>query len=159
MAGKQNYRLAKIHRNYTVEEVARLFGVHRNTVREWIKRGLPAIQGHPALVLGRDLRDFLQQRRQQDKRPCGPGEIYCMRCRAPRTPAAGMVEYEALGPNRARFVALCPRCESVMYRSVNPVRPPSILASLAGTIPTGSQHIGERREAIVNSDFRTEVEP
>ena len=36
-----NLRLAKIHRNYTVEKVAGLFGVHRNTLREWIKRGLP----------------------------------------------------------------------------------------------------------------------
>jgi hypothetical protein len=32
-----NPRLAKIHRNYTVEEVANVFGVHRNTVRQWIK--------------------------------------------------------------------------------------------------------------------------
>lgn len=28
-----NPRLAKIHRSYTVEEVAGVFGVHRNTVR------------------------------------------------------------------------------------------------------------------------------
>jgi hypothetical protein len=28
-----NYRRAKIHRNYTVEEAARVLGVHRNTVR------------------------------------------------------------------------------------------------------------------------------
>ena len=61
-----NYRLAKIHRNYTVEEVARLFGVHRNTVREWIKRGLPTSDDkRPKLILGRDLIAFLQAE------PCG----------------------------------------------------------------------------------------
>ena len=38
-----NYRLAKIHRNYKVEEIAKLFGNHRNTVREWVKGGLPTI--------------------------------------------------------------------------------------------------------------------
>ena len=33
-----NPRLAKIHRNYTVEDVSSLFGIHRNTVREWVIR-------------------------------------------------------------------------------------------------------------------------
>ena len=36
-----NPRLAKIHRNYTVEEIANLFGVHKNSVRNWVKGGLP----------------------------------------------------------------------------------------------------------------------
>jgi hypothetical protein len=36
-----NPRRAKIHRNYTVAEIATLYTVHRNTVREWIKHGLP----------------------------------------------------------------------------------------------------------------------
>jgi hypothetical protein len=35
-----NPRRAKLHRSYTVEETARLFGVHRNTVRAWLKQGL-----------------------------------------------------------------------------------------------------------------------
>jgi hypothetical protein len=29
-----NYRKVKIHRSYTVEETASLFGNHKNTVRE-----------------------------------------------------------------------------------------------------------------------------
>ena len=36
-----NHRQVKIHHNYTVEEIASLFGIHKNTVREWIKAGLP----------------------------------------------------------------------------------------------------------------------
>jgi hypothetical protein len=35
-----NYRLVKIHRNYSVEEIARLCGKHKNTVRAWLKDGL-----------------------------------------------------------------------------------------------------------------------
>jgi len=153
VAKTPNYRLAKIHRNYTVEEAARLFSVHRNTVRQWIKRGLPVIAGHPVLVLGRDLRAFLHRRRERARRTCRPGEIYCMRCRAPRTPAGEMVEYEAIVPNRARFVALCSRCESVMYRAVNPKRIPSALGAMVVTVPAGPRHISETTQAIVNSDI------
>ena len=71
-----NPRLAKIHRNYTVEEVAVVFGVHRNTVREWVKRGLSTNDSRrPMLILGADLRAFLSARRMKNKQTCQPGEI------------------------------------------------------------------------------------
>ena len=71
-----NPRLAKIHRNYTVEDVAAVFGVHRNTVREWVKRGLPTSDDRrPMLILGADLVAFLRARRVKNKRTCQPGEM------------------------------------------------------------------------------------
>jgi len=36
-----NPRLVKIHRNYTIEGIAALLDVHKNTVANWIKQGLP----------------------------------------------------------------------------------------------------------------------
>jgi len=45
------------YRNYTVEEIAKLFGVHRNTVRQWVKQGLPTSdRKRPMLILGREYR-------------------------------------------------------------------------------------------------------
>ena len=148
-----NHRLVKIHRNYTVDEAARLFDVHRNTVRQWIKSGLLVVAGHPVLILGRELRSFLHRRREQAKRQCQAGEMYCLRCRAPKPPAEDMVEYEAMGPNRGRFLALCSGCGSVMYRSVNPNRMPMTLASMTVKLPARPAHISERTEPIVNSDI------
>jgi hypothetical protein len=70
----------KIHRNYTVEEIARLFGIHKNTVREWIKAGLPVLDDkRPMLVLGQQLGIFLQARRFKNKQSCQSGEMHCFR--------------------------------------------------------------------------------
>ena len=92
-----NPNLAKIHRNYSVDEIATLFGVHRNTVRAWVKRGLATSDDRrPMLILGRDLVAFLQAQRAKNKRTCQPGEIYCVRCRAPKAPAGAMADYDCL---------------------------------------------------------------
>src|SRR6185437_14566866 len=97
---RANPRLVKIHRNYTVEEAADRLCVHKNTVREWIKGGLPTIDRmRPTVILGRELAIFLQARRAKSKRPCKPGEIYCVRCRAPKRPAGNLAEYQPITPS------------------------------------------------------------
>ena len=40
----------KLHRNYSVEEAARYVGVHKNTVRRWIK--------DPSIVGGSSVKKF-----------------------------------------------------------------------------------------------------
>jgi len=63
-----NPRLAKIHRCYSVEEIARLFMVHKNSVRSWLRQGLQAIDGQrPTLVRGEEIRLFLVERRTRAK--------------------------------------------------------------------------------------------
>lgn len=131
-----NHRLVKIHRNFTVEEIARLFGKHRNTVREWIKRGLPVIDGkRPALILGSALLAFLQARRLKNKQTCKHGEIYCVRCRAPKRPAGGMAEYRPLTGALGNLVGICPTCESMIYRRVNPARLEQVSGNLDVSLP------------------------
>ena len=83
--------LAKIHRGYLVSEVAEVFGVHKNTVRAWLRDGLPVCDDqHPMLILGRDLKAYLQSKQRQRKRPCKVDEMYCLKCRAPKTPMGNL---------------------------------------------------------------------
>lgn len=150
-----NPRLAKIHRNYTVEEIATLFGVHRNTVRAWVKRGLPTSDDRrPMLILGRDLVAFLQVQRAKNKRICQPGEIYCVRCRAPKAPAGAMADYETLTATQGNLVAICPDCETIIYRRVSLAKLAQIRGKLDITFPQALRHIGESLQPSVNSDFR-----
>ncbi|MFC5487704.1 helix-turn-helix domain-containing protein [Dokdonella soli] len=147
--------MAKIHRSYTVDEAARCFGVHRNTVRQWIKRGLPVCDDkRPTLVLGRDLASYLQVKRTINKRPCRPGQIYCVRCRAPRSPAGDMADYIASSATSGRLVGICPDCDALMNRRVSLANLLQVGGELVITMPQAHSRIGDTHHPFVNSDFK-----
>ena len=150
-----NPRIVKIHRNYNVEEIAILLGVHKNTVREWIKRGLPTIDDRrPMLILGRDLFVFLQAKRVKNKQPCKPGEMYCLRCRAPKVPADNMVDYETKTETLGNLFAICPDCGTGMNRRVSLAKLEQMRGQMDITFPQGVQRLVDSSEPSVNSDFR-----
>jgi excisionase family DNA binding protein len=133
---RPNHRLVKIHRSYSVEEAAALFGTHRNTIRRWIKAGLPVIdQRRPVLMQGQALTDFLQARRAKSKQTCQPGEIYCVRCRVPRSPAGEMADYQPLTDTLGNLTGICPVCEAMIYRRVNATRLEQVRGKLQVTMP------------------------
>lgn len=157
-ATRPNPRLAKIHRSYTVEEIAKLYCVHRNTVRAWIARGLATIDTRrPVLVLGSHLADFLRAQREVNKRPCGPGEIYCLRCREPRAPLGGLVRYRALTPTQGNLVGLCACCGAGLNRRVSLAKLPLFKGALSVTLPQAQEHIDEIPQPSLNSDFGQDV--
>jgi hypothetical protein len=115
-----NPQLIKIHRPYSVAEVARLFGIDRITVRRWITAGLPVVdQARPILIRGRDLKEFLEERRSRSKRRCPPGEMYCFKCRLPRRPARGIAYLSFESDWCGRLVGLCSVCGIRMSRLVS----------------------------------------
>ncbi len=145
-----NPRLAKIHRNYTVEEAATLFGVHRQTVRRWIKGGLPTIgDRRPLLILGNDLVVFLQNRRQKKKQKCKPGDIYCVRCREPKSPAGGIADYKPQTGTLGNLIGICPDCDSLIYRRVNVTRMDEVRGNLSITMLEAVEHISPRTSSAI----------
>ena len=131
-----NHRLVKIHRNYTVEEIAWLLGKHKNTVRNWVKDGLATIDDkRPMLILGRDLVEFIKKRRAKNKQSCKPGELYCVGCRLPRFPAGDMAEYSPVTDKFGNLIAICPDCDSIMNRRVSLARIGEVCGKLDITFP------------------------
>jgi len=156
----QNPRLAKIHRSYTVDEIADLYAVGKNTVRHWIKQGLPACDSkRPMLVLGSELNFFHEKRRTKNKRPCLLDEIYCVRCRAPKKPAAGMVEYQAITATLGNLIAICPDCEAMIHRCISKIKLSQIPYQIDIRLQQPHSHIVESPQPTLNSDFGIGAKP
>ncbi|MBL4682453.1 MAG: hypothetical protein JKY88_17260 [Pseudomonadales bacterium] len=117
MTKRYNPNKGKINRNYSISEIALLYGVHKNTVKARLRRGLKRIDDHrPYLILGRDLKHFIKDLRTINKRPCELGEIYCFKCREPRIPAQGSTIFEAESSRFGRIKANCNVCNSLMNK-------------------------------------------
>jgi len=150
-----NHRHVKIHRSYTVEEIADLFGAHKHTVRGWVKSGLAVTDDkRPMLILGSELVKFLKARRTKHKRPCKPGEIYCVRCRSPRHPAGEMAEYQPVTERFGNLIAICPECGVIMNRRVSLARINQFCARMEISFPQALRHIVETSEPTVNIDLK-----
>jgi hypothetical protein len=148
-------RVAKLHRSYTVEAVARLFRCHRNTVRSWLRSGLQANDDkRPILIRGAELRRFLGERRAKARRPTPPGMIYCVKCRDPRRPAGDTVDYLPRTASSGNLEGICPECMTMIYRSASLAKLEEILAGLDVTIREGDGRIRQRKEPSPNHDSR-----
>jgi hypothetical protein len=148
-----NPRLAKIHRSYSVEEVSRLFTIHKNTVRNWLGQGLtPIDRQRPTVIRGVELRRFLTDRRAGSKQTCGPGRIFCLPCRAPKGPAGNMAECVAVSETTGTLRGVCPDCERMIYRRVNPQKLDAVRGDLDITVTQARPRIDETTKPNVNCD-------
>lgn len=134
-----NSRRVKIHRNYTVDEAAKTLGVHKNTVRLWIKQGLPVVdERRPILLQGKAIRAFLDNRKAKRKCRLSAGEFYCLKCRSPKFPAGRMADYVALTPDLGNLQGFCPDCETIMNRRTSLAKLERIKGDLEVMICAGS---------------------
>jgi hypothetical protein len=155
MGKRPNHRRVKIHRSYTIEEIASLFGTHKNTVRAWVKAGLPTCdRKRPMLILGHDLAAFLQALRAKNKRACRPGELYCVRCRAPKSPAGDMADYQPVTEKMGNLAAICPDCCCIINRRISLAKLAQVQGKMTITFPQALQRVSESNRPTVNSDLR-----
>ncbi|MER9142040.1 helix-turn-helix domain-containing protein [Mesorhizobium sp. M0871] len=123
MQRRRRFIRAKQNRSYTVEQLARLFGCHKNTIRNWFRAGLQPIDDRrPMLFSGHDVNAFHAEQRATMKRPCAPGELYCLPCRKAQWPAGDMAEFVESGKGRGRMRAICPDCGRLLFQAVSSAR-------------------------------------
>ena len=152
-----NPRRVKVHRCYTVEVVAKLFGVHKNTVRDWLKAGLPRVDARrPTLILGRQLAAFVHSRREHRRQRCRSGELYCFRCRAPKGSATGTADYLPVTMSSGNLRATCAECGTRMFRRVSLSKLAAVAGELQVQMPQALQRIGDCSDPSPNCDLAEE---
>jgi len=152
---KRLYRVNRIKQTCTYDpaQMAKLIGVHRNTVRHWLKHGLAAIDDRrPALVHGAVLKAFLKGRQQSRQQKCAPGEFYCFRCRAPREPSDGAAALSLRSDKIANLSARCKVCETQMHRAIRRSDVPKFAAVLR-LQTLAPERLNDREVSCANSDF------
>lgn len=152
---RANPNRVKLHRCYSVDELARCLDVHKNTVRHWRTSGLePIDKGRPILFQGAAVRAFLAKRNSSRKRPCPSGTLYCFRCRMPRAPALGMVDFVPMRPGSGNLRALCECCEAIMHRRVREADITRIMPDCTVQIAEGHSSLSRQTAPSLNCDFK-----
>lgn len=123
MAKKHSYSLKPIRRDYTysVYEVAELYAITPDTVFCWIReKGLERIAGSAKyFVHSSALIKFLEKRNRKNKHPCQEGEMYCCKCRKPKTPHPESLKVKKLKNKTIRVSGQCSACNTRMNTVVS----------------------------------------
>lgn len=153
-AKRLDYRRIKRNRSYSVGDLATCCGVHKNTVRHWQHAGLKALDDQrPLLFHGSAIHAFLSGRKARRRRPCPAGTLYCFRCRVPRPPAPGLIEFLAINAVSGNIRATCATCGTTMHRRARKSDLPSILPRRAIQFLEGQSRLKGCSPPSLNGDF------
>lgn len=157
MRNRPNYRAAKIHRTYTISEAAELLGVHRNTIRRWIKKdGLKKVDDlNPSIIAGVELVRFGAARK-SIKYPCQLTEAFCFRCREPRKAAFASCEVAGVTDKGCNVRLLCETCATVMHKVVAWRKMPSLSSAYVVSCSLDILSLIERRAPTAIVHFEQE---
>jgi len=158
-AKKRTYNLRRIRigQSYTVQEIAELFGIHKNALSRWIKDGLrPTDQRKPYLIHGSVLAEYLRKKQSGRKQKCTPEEFYCCKCRVPRRAWENVADIKIQNEAKLFITGICAICETF----VNRMGATGKLAEYQKTFTIQTIHderIRETAPPTVNSDMRKDA--
>jgi hypothetical protein len=144
-----NPNLVKINRSYTFEELATVYGIHKNMVATWVKNGLPCLKDmRPFLILGFEAKAYLKNQRTHKKQKCKQNELYCMRCKAPTSPFENFVEYAPWSHTKGCLTGFCSHCNCVVNKIIGAksLKDYSVIFDLK--IPIGANNINDSNNPI-----------
>ena len=150
---KYNTRRISLKISYSVQEIAELFGIHKNAALNWIKAGLKIIdQKKPYLINGADLVEFLNMRQKKRKHKCKPDEFYCFKCRLPRKPLLGSIQITPRNIHRLKITAKCSACLTRVFKEGSAKKRAEIEQNYASVLQP-QEHIIGCKEVSTNSDI------
>jgi len=149
-----NLRLIKLNYSYSIDEIAELLGVHKQTVYEWKKRGLKTIDDtYPALVHGGDLIEFLSKEKSNRKVKCKDNEMYCFKCRAAREVSGNKIDIIHRNSQILDMTGRCAICDTKMCRSSS-LKNLSLLQTIFEIQPMRSEILVGSDNCTVNTETK-----
>lgn len=151
MSSRNNPNRIKIHRSYTVIEVSETLGVHPKTVRNWIRVGLPVVDGkRPLLISGIDLKIYLKKKRHNYMHQCETHEIFCFKCRTANNPSIETLRFIAKPAGMSQMTGRCSECGCKANKYVSWRNVEKIWLELGGKLPIAEKHLNLRDKALLN---------
>jgi hypothetical protein len=151
-----NTRLIKRAATYTLDEIAGVFSVHINSVRQWMASGLSPIDfKRPILVHGSVLFKYLNQKQASRKRSCSPSQFYCFTCREPRLPLDNLAFIENQNEYIIRLRAICEQCGTKLNKAGSQAKLAEY-TKIFSVQQLEPPHIGKRDDPVDNCDFKKE---
>ena len=149
-----NPRRVRIGQSYTVQDIAELYGLHKNAVLRWIKDGLPLNDDHkPYLIHGSALVEYLTKKQVRRKHKCKPDEFFCFKCRAPRKAWGSVADIQIKNESKLSLSGLCAVCNTPVHRAGSIKKMPEYQKIFL--IQTMQEaRITDCTSPIVNSDMR-----
>ena len=119
MGKRVSTRKIKKHRLYSYDEASDALNVTPHTVRAWRTSGLEVMATTtPHYILGAELIRYIENKQAKRSVKMALDQMYCLKCKAPRKPLWGLVDYRPTNDARGRLMGLCEACEGGLQRFV-----------------------------------------
>ena len=86
-----------------------------------------------------------------------PGELYCLRCRSPKSALGQMADCLPVTAMLGTLIAFCSVCEATMYRRVNLAKLERVRGKLDITMRLAMPQLVESTQPSLNHDLKQEA--